>query len=120
MKRGDFEQLVRAALEAIPAEFAGYLVNVAVVIEDEPSSALLRDLGMDPRRDTLYGLYEGTALPERPHDFAGLPDRITIYAGPLLRDFRGPALERQIRATIVHEIGHFFGLDEGLIRRLGY
>src|SRR5262249_15383071 len=83
VKRADFERLVATALDAIPAEFAGYLANVAVLIEDQPSAALLRDLGMDPCRDTLYGLYEGTALPERTHDFTALPDRITLYAGAL-------------------------------------
>jgi len=112
---------VAAALDAIPAEFARYLENVAVVIEDEPAPVLLRELGMDPRRDSLYGLYQGTALPERPHDFTGLPDRITIFAGPLMRAFpsRG-ALERQICVTVVHEIAHFFGIDERRVRRLGY
>ena len=121
MERAHFERLVAAALDGIPVEFARHLANVAVVIEDEPSPGLLRDLGMDPRRDALYGLYQGVALPERPHDFTGLPDRITLYAGPLQRDFpTTKALERQIRDTVVHEIAHFFGMDEDHIRRLGY
>ena len=66
--------------------------------------------------------YQGIPLSERSHDFAAaLPDRISIYRGPLVRDFRSRAqIRRQIRLTVVHEIAHFFGLDERRIRRLGY
>ena len=121
MQRADFERLVSEALDGIPEEFARYLENVTIVIEDEPSPALLLDLELDPRRDALYGLYQGTPLPARAHDFAALPDRITIFAGPLLRDYPSPsALRRQVQATVVHEIAHFFGLDERRIRRLGF
>ena len=121
MDRPEFERLVAEALDAIPEEFARYLENVAVVIEDEPSPAVLRELGMEPRRDALYGLYQGTPLPDRPHDFAGMPDHITIFAGPLQRDFRTRAtLRQQVCATVVHEIAHHFGLDDRCIRRLGF
>jgi predicted Zn-dependent protease with MMP-like domain len=121
MERSEFEALVAEALDAIPGEFHRHLRNVAVVVEDEPAPALLGDLGLDPRHDTLYGLYQGVPMSERSHDFASLPDRIVVYAGPLQRDFRTrAALRRQIRATVVHEIAHFFGLDERRIRRLGY
>ena len=120
MTRRDFEALVAEALDGIPDEFAGYLENVAVVVEDEPSPALLQDLEIDPRRDALYGLYQGVPLPDRPHDFAGLPDRITIYAGPLLRDFPPRRLRHEIQRTVVHEIAHFFGLDDTRVRKLGY
>lgn len=119
--RTDVERLVEEALDRIPEEFARCLENVAVVIEDEPSPGLLRDLGLHAERDTLYGLYQGVPLPARPHDFAGLPDRITIFAGPLLRAHRTEAaIRRQIEVTVVHEIAHFFGFDEHRIRRLGY
>jgi predicted Zn-dependent protease with MMP-like domain len=121
MDRVEFERLVGEALDGIPEEFARYLENVAVVIEEEPSPELLRELGLDPRQDTLYGLYQGTPLPSRPHDFAALPDRITIFARPLLRQCATPSeLRSQVRATIVHEIAHFFGLDERRIRGLGF
>jgi predicted Zn-dependent protease with MMP-like domain len=121
MDRREFERLVADAVDAIPEEFARRLENVAIVIEDEPSPALLRDLGLDPRRDTLFGLYQGTPLPGRPHDFAALPDRIVLFAGPLVRATRTPhELERQIQRTVVHEIAHFFGLDDRRIRRLGF
>ena len=121
MDRAEFERLVGEALDGIPGEFARHLENVVVVIEDEPSAGLLRGLGLDPQRDTLYGLYQGTPLPHRPHDFAALPDRITIFAGPLLRHCATPdALTRQVRTTVVHEIAHFFGMDDRRIRRLGF
>ena len=121
MDRAVFEALVVEALEGIPEEFARYLENVTVLIEEEPSAELLRGVGLDPRRDTLYGLYQGTPLPGRPHDFAALPDRITIFAGPLRRDCPSAGeLRHQVLATVVHEIAHFFGLDERRIRRLGF
>jgi predicted Zn-dependent protease with MMP-like domain len=110
MSPAEFEALVAEALDGIPDEFARYLDNVSVVVEDEPDE------------EGLYGLYQGIPLSERTHDFAAaLPDRISIYRGPLVRDFRSRAqIRRQIRLTVVHEIAHFFGLDERRIRRLGY
>ena len=110
MSPEEFEALVAEALDGIPDEFARYLENVSVVVEDEPDE------------EGLYGLYQGVPLSERTHDFAvALPDRISIYRGPLVRDFRSRAqIRRQIRLTVVHEIAHFFGLDERRIRRLGY
>jgi len=120
MTRSRFDELVAEALDGIPDEFAAYLENVAVVVEDEPAPALLQRLGIDPRQGSLYGLYQGVPLSERPHDFAGLPDRISIFAGPLLRDFPPRRLKHEIAVTIVHEIAHFFGLDEERVRRLGY
>ena len=110
MSPEEFEALVAEALDGIPDEFARYLANVSVVVEDEPDE------------EGLYGLYQGIPLSERSHDFAAaLPDRISIYRGPLVRDFRSRAqIRRQIRLTVVHEIAHFFGLDERRIRRLGY
>jgi len=121
MTRAAFEELVAEALDAIPDEFARYLENVTVVVEDEPTPALLASLGLDPRRQSLYGLYQGVPLPHRSHDFTGLPDRITIFAGPLMRDCpTAAAMRRQVKVTVVHEIAHFFGLDDRRIRRLGY
>jgi predicted Zn-dependent protease with MMP-like domain len=121
MTNGEFERLVARALDDIPEEFARHLDNVAVVIEDEPTAAMLRDLGLDPERETLFGLYRGVPLSKRPHSLTTLPDHITIFRAPLLRICRAPAaIERQIKVTVVHEIAHYFGLDEQRIRRLGY
>jgi predicted Zn-dependent protease with MMP-like domain len=117
-----FDRLVGEALDDIPEEFARRLGNVAVIVEDEPSSALLRRMGLRPGRDELYGLYEGVPLPARPWDYAGrLPDRITLFRGPLLRAAPTPErLRREIARTVVHEVAHFFGMDDRAIRRLGY
>ncbi len=117
-----FDTLVTEALDGIPGEFARYLENVTIVVEEEPSRGMLFRLGLDPASSTLFGLYEGVPLPQRSHDFAGrLPDRITIFRGPLVRACAtSEALRRQVQQTVVHEIAHFFGFDDHHIRRLGY
>jgi predicted Zn-dependent protease with MMP-like domain len=103
-----FEEHVRAALDDLPPEIASALENVAVVVDDE-----------DPEDPTLFGWYDGLG-PGRDHAGA-LPDRIVIYRRPLERAFPDPAeLEREIRITVLHEVGHFFGLDEEQIDELGY
>lgn len=82
----------------------------------------MKTLGLDPDRYTLYGLYEGTPLPERSATHPPLlPDKITIFSGPLMTDFPDPDdLREQLRETLLHEIAHYFGMDEGEIRDLGY
>lgn len=120
--RRRFERLVAEALDAIPPELARHLANVAVLIETAPTPAQLRSVGLDPHRDTLFGLYEGVALPERAHDFAGEPpDRIWIFRAPILAACRTEAeVRREIEITVVHEVAHFFGLPEDRVRDLGY
>ena len=105
-----FDEHVRAALDSLPPHLAPALENVAVVVEDE-----------NPEDPDLFGLYEGVPLPER-GDMAGeLPDRITIYRLPLEDEFPDPdELEREIRITVLHELGHYFGLDEDRLAELGY
>lgn len=122
MDRAAFEDTVRDALDELPDEFARYLDNVQLVIEDEPSAAQLRSLGMNPRRDTLFGLYQGVPLHLRGGAFGGaLPDKISIFYRPLVRACVTPdRIRRQVRITVVHEIAHFFGLDDAAIRKLGY
>lgn len=106
-----FEEHVRNALDLLPPELARALVNVAVVVEDE-----------HPEDPDLFGLYEGIPLPERGSGGHGeLPDRIAIYRIPLEESFTDPAeLEDEIRITVLHELGHYFGLDEDGIAELGY
>jgi predicted Zn-dependent protease with MMP-like domain len=106
----DFEDHVTNALDSLPSHVAEALKNVAVVVEDE-----------NPDDPDLYGFYDGTPLPER-GDMAGrLPDKISIYRLPLEEDFPDPQeLEREIRVTVLHELGHYFGLDEQRIAELGY
>ena len=118
-------ELKRAAIEALdslPAEFRDRLQNVVVVVEKRPKKSHLKTLGLDPQRDALYGLYEGTPLAERSLlNPPLLPDKITIFSEPLMRDFPNPAeLREQIRITVLHEIAHYFGIDEEAIEKLGY
>ena len=122
MDRARFEAVVAEALDDIPEAFQHYVEQVAVVIEDEPPAELLREMGMDPRRETIFGLYEGTPIAERALGEVGaLPDRITIFYRPLVRTFRTPAaIRREIRKTVVHELAHGFGLGDDAIEAEGY
>lgn len=115
MGRESFERLVRQALEDLPDEFAAKLENVAVVVEEEPDPELLEEMGLDPSEedDELFGLYHGTPLTEREAAYSGLPDRIDIYMGPILRACRSPQeVVREVRLTVIHELGHHFGLND--------
>ena len=116
-----FDNVLRQVLDDLPGMFRESIRNVAVVVEDRPPDWLLDELGLPPG-ETLYGFYHGVPLPERSVlDSGNLPDRISVYRGPLMEDFRDPGeLARQIRTTLLHEIGHYFGMDEEDLARLGY
>lgn len=105
-----FDDHVRAALDELPPHLASALKNLAVVVEDE-----------NPEDPDLFGLYHGVPLPER-GDMAGLlPDKISIYRMPLEESFTDPdELQEEIRITVLHELAHYFGLDEDAISALGY
>lgn len=121
MRQDEFDRALREALSDLPPIFHDALRNVAVVVEEWPPDELLDELGVPPE-DTLYGFYHGVPLPERSVQDSGLlPDKISVYRGPLVEDFpnRGE-LRRQIRITVLHEIGHYFGMDEEELTRLGY
>lgn len=109
-------------LNQLPDEFNSRLHNVEIVIEKRAGKRQLEAFGLDPKSDALYGVYEGTPLSERSaFDPPLLPDRITIFSEPLRRDFPDPdELRNQIRLTVLHEIAHFFGMDEEEIEKLGY
>ena len=113
---------VSRVVDSLPRRFRDQLRNVEFVVEERPSPALLRAEGLDPRRDTLYGIYQGVPLPERSAlDPPLLPDKITIFAEPLLQDFPDPdELREEIRLTVLHEIAHYFGMEEDEIDELGY
>jgi predicted Zn-dependent protease with MMP-like domain len=106
----NFEDHVRAALDELPPDLASALTNVAVVVEDE-----------NPEDPDLFGLYHGVPLPER-GDMAGMPpDTISIYRIPLEDSFPDPEeLREEIRITVLHELAHYFGLDENRLAELGY
>ena len=122
MDRQQFETLVAEALDELPAEFAARMENVEVVIDDEPSPQLLQEMGLDPRRETLFGLYQGVPLSQRGATYGMvLPDKITIFYRPLVRVCHSPgAIRRQVIKTVIHEIGHFFGMGEAEIRAAVY
>jgi predicted Zn-dependent protease with MMP-like domain len=115
----DFYKLVERALEGLPPELSELLDNVAIVVDEWPNYST--PLVTGDTDDTLYGLYEGVPLTERGAGYHGmLPDKITIFRGPLERDFRRAELEEQIRITVVHEIAHHFGIDEDRLEELGW
>jgi len=122
MDRRKFRRLVEEALDTLPGEVRVRMVHVAVLIEDEPTNEQIESAGLDPSRDLLFGLYEGTPLSEGGHDRSMvLPDRITLFYRPLVESFGGPAqIREEIRRTIVHEVAHFLGLDDDEIEGLGY
>jgi predicted Zn-dependent protease with MMP-like domain len=107
----EFEGLVVAALDDLPAELARVMDNVAVFVEDE--------LEEEPE---LLGLYEGVPLTERTSSYVmAIPDRITIYRLPTLRMCSdAEEVRRQVQITVVHEIAHHFGIDDAHLHRLGY
>lgn len=113
MTRREFERLVAEAVTLIPARFRREMKNLSLVVEDEPSADLLHEMEIEPP-DSLYGLYQGTPLTERGWGYGNaLPDRITIYQRPIEEDCED---EDEIRAvigeTLIHEVGHYFGLSE--------
>ena len=119
MTRDAFERLVAEAVQLIPSRFRREMHNLAVVVEDEPDAALLDEMGIEPP-DSLYGLYQGIPLTER-HWAEGnrLPDRITIYQQPIEDDAEDAADARDMIAeTLIHEVGHYFGLSEEEIEEI--
>ena len=111
--RAEFERLVLVALEELPSEFRQRLENVAVVVEEWPRADSRGRLGSDSD-GMILGLYDGVSLLQRGSDYhLSVPDRITIYRGPILALCRNQAeLVREVRDTVLHEVGHYFGLGD--------
>ena len=106
----EFDQHVRAALDSLPPHLAAALENVAIVVEEE-----------NPDDPDLFGLYHGVPLTERGFEAPLQPDTISIYRKPLVADFADPGeLRDEIRITVLHELAHFFGIDEDRLDELGY
>ena len=120
MNRSRFERLVAEALDSLPLEFQEKMENVDVVIEAWPSREQVRRMGL-PHRETLLGLYEGVPLTERTSGYGlVLPDRITIYQGPVEACCRSAReIRRQVRQVVMHELGHHFGISDERLRDLG-
>ena len=113
MERSEFERHVAEALRSVPRRFRDAMRNVAIVVEDEPSPDLLDEMGIEPP-ETLLGLYQGTPLTERSWGYGNaLPDRVLIFQGPHERAAADEGdLVAAIGETLIHEIGHYFGLSE--------
>jgi predicted Zn-dependent protease with MMP-like domain len=119
MTRQQFTDLVDEALSRIPRRFRAAMKNVAVIVEDEPPAHILQEMEIEPP-DSLFGLYQGTPLPERGWAFGNaLPDRISIYQCPIVE---ACADDEEIRdcvaETVIHEFGHYFGMDEDQIEEI--
>jgi predicted Zn-dependent protease with MMP-like domain len=119
MTRDRFNQLVEQALQEIPRSFRSAMQNVAVIVEDEPAPQLLEEMEIEPP-DSLFGLYQGTPLPERGWGYGNtLPDRISIYQRPIEEACED---EEEIRdcvaETVIHEFGHYFGMSEDEIEEI--
>jgi predicted Zn-dependent protease with MMP-like domain len=119
VERAAFEKLVAEALRSIPRRFRKEMRNIAIIVEDEPSRELLREMGITPP-DTLLGLYSGVPLTERTwRGEQRMPDRISIFQGPHERDSRDEDdLVVAIGETLIHEIGHYFGMSEEQIEAI--
>jgi predicted Zn-dependent protease with MMP-like domain len=119
MTRDEFRALVDQALLLIPEHFRDAMQNIAIVVEDEPSARALAEVDLAPP-DTLLGLYEGTPLTQRQwaHGNA-LPDKITLFQGPIedASDDREDTIVA-IAETLIHEVGHYFGLSEEEIEEI--
>ncbi len=113
LSRSLFCRFVEEAVRSLPREFARRLANVDVVVEESPTPEDLRRAGVPPG-DTLFGLYLGVPLSERGSGYGNvLPDKIILFQRPIAAGCRGPReVREEIRKTLVHEIGHHFGLGE--------
>jgi predicted Zn-dependent protease with MMP-like domain len=119
VQRDAFEKLVADALATIPRRLKAAMQNIAIVVEDEPSAELLGQMDIEPP-DTLLGLYQGTPLTERGWGCGNtLPDRVMIFQGPHERAAADEDdLVISIGETLIHEIGHYFGMSEDEIEAI--
>jgi predicted Zn-dependent protease with MMP-like domain len=119
MQRAEFERLVEEALLEIPRRFRKAMKNVAVVVEEEPPADVLEELEIDPP-DSLFGLYQGTPLPERSWSYGNaLPDRISIYQRPIEEACEDTEeIMDCVAETVIHEFGHYFGMSEEEIEEI--
>jgi predicted Zn-dependent protease with MMP-like domain len=119
MTRRQFEALVDKALRKLPKAFRRRISNIAVVVEDWADDETLAEMGIEPP-DTLYGLYRGIDLTRRDSSYGNvMPDVITIYQGPIEEDAADEQeMAEIVRETVVHELGHYFGLDDETMHRI--
>ncbi len=114
----EFQRLIDEALGKLPGEHAKNIRNIAILYEEEPTVEQRLKTNLNPYQ-TLLGLYEGVPLTQRQGQTRILPDKITLFKGPLTRQAPNlAALEESIKHTLWHEIAHYYGLDHGRIRDL--
>jgi predicted Zn-dependent protease with MMP-like domain len=120
MDRARFIELVREALSDIPSPFMEQLEQIDIVVKTRPSPSDLEHAGLDPD-ESMYGFYRGIPLTERDGAYNMVaPDLIDIYQEPLEEDFPDEAdLIEEIRVTVLHELAHFFGIDDDHLEELG-
>ncbi len=121
MNREAFERLVSEALDTLPPEIAEQMENVEVVVELSPTRRQLA-AGHAPPGHSLFGLYEGVPRTARTSHYGlVLPDKITIFQGPIEARCHGEEeIREQVRRTVIHEIAHHFGMGDEALRRMGY
>lgn len=119
MTREEFEKLVTQAIEGLPEKFLDRLDNIVIMVESWPSPQTLQHIGVRPR-GLLFGLYQGTPKTKRTKGTV-FPDKITIFAGPILVVSRTKDdVRNKVSSVVKHEIAHHFGLDEASIRKTGH
>lgn len=116
MDRDSFEKLIREALSELPRLFQEKMENVEIVVEDWPTPAQLASVGL-PSNSFLFGLYHGVPKTKRGSYYSALPDKISLFAGPILGVNRTPEqVKAHVKQVVRHEIGHHFGMSEKEIR----
>ena len=119
MTRDEFASLIEEALSIIPENFRDAMRNIAIIVEEYPPAPLLEEMEIEPP-DTLYGLYLGTPITERRWDDGNRePDQIVLYQGPHEEDaINEDDLVAMVAETLIHEIGHYFGMSEEEIQEV--
>jgi predicted Zn-dependent protease with MMP-like domain len=122
MTRREFERIVEEAVKALPEPFRVKIENVVFRVAESPNRRQSRSQDGTGREPSLYGLYEGVPRTERSiEESLREPDRITIFKRAIERDHRSrAAMVKCIQETVLHELGHYFGLDDNQLDQLGY
>jgi predicted Zn-dependent protease with MMP-like domain len=123
MESDEFAELVAEALDSLPEVFLEKMENVHVDIEDWPTREELKSVGLSPwDKHSLLGFYHGIPMTDRSVFYMALPDRISIYQGPI-EELAGPDVDdirKQVRRTVIHEIAHYYGIDDDRLEELGW
>ncbi|MCE9590323.1 MAG: metallopeptidase family protein [Planctomycetes bacterium] len=123
IQRRRFDGLLEAIIEELPENIREVMEEVPLIVEDEPPRDVLEEMAIDPHTTDLCGLHWGIPITKRSVEHSGtMPDRMMLFRGPIMRvaGRRRSELETQVRITLLHEIGHHFGLDEDDLTALGY